>query len=131
MRRIRLTEGQLHNVIRESVSQILNELDWKTYDNAFWKKDKRLVKNQNDLDKYGREIWPLNDAAQEAKYRKYPHLKSALNKLGKFLIDTDEPLTPEEQEEYDAYSKEWDNQFNGMYKYEKGGRGYYVDDEDE
>ena len=127
MRRVRLTEGQLHNVIRESVSQILNELDWKTYDNAFWKKDKRLIKNQNDLDKYGREIWPLNDAAQEAKYRKYPHLKSALNKLG----DTDEPLTPEEQEEYDAYSKEWDNQFNGMYKYEKGGRGYYVDDEDD
>src|SRR5574344_2074875 len=127
MRRVRLTEGQLHNVIRESVSQILNELDWKTYDNAFLEKDKRLIKNQNDLDKYGREIWPLDDAAQEAKYRKYPHLKSALNKLG----DTDEPLTPEEQEEYDAYSKEWDNQFNGMYKYEKGGRGYYVDDEDE
>ena len=127
MRRVRLTEGQLHNVIRESVSQILNELDWKTYDNAFWKKDKRLIKNQNDLDKYGREIWPLDDAAQEAKYRKYPHLKSALNKLG----DTDEPLTPEEQEEYDAYSKEWDNQFNGMYKYEKGGRGYYVDDDDD
>ena len=129
MRRVRLTEGQLHNVIRESVSQILNELDWKTYDNAFWGKEKRLIKNQNDLDKYkyGREIWPLDDAAQEAKYRKYPHLKSALNKLG----DTDEPLTPEEQEEYDAYSKEWDNQFNGMYKYEKGGRGYYVDDEDD
>ena len=127
MRRVRLTEGQLHNVIRESVSQILNELDWKTYDNAFWEKDKRLIKNQNDLDKYGREIWPLDDAAQEAKYRKYPHLKSALNKLG----DTDEPLTPEEQEEYDAYSKEWDNQFNGMYKYEKGGRGYYVDDDDD
>ena len=124
MRRVRLTEGQLHNVIRESVSQILNELDWKTYDNAFWWKDKRLIKNQNDLDKYGREIWPLDDAAQKAKYRKYPHLKSALNKLG----DTDEPLTPEEQEEYDAYSKEWDNQFNGMYKYEKGGRGYYLDE---
>ena len=60
MRRVRLTEGQLHNVIRESVSQILNELDWKTYDNAFWEKDKRLIKNQNDLDKYGREIWPLD-----------------------------------------------------------------------
>ena len=38
MRRVRLTEGQLHNVIRESVSQILNELDWKTYDNAADKK---------------------------------------------------------------------------------------------
>ena len=38
MIRVRLTEGQLHNVIRESVSQILNEIDWKTYDNASRKK---------------------------------------------------------------------------------------------
>jgi hypothetical protein len=39
MRRVRLTEGQLHNVIRESVNQILNELDWKTYASAARKKD--------------------------------------------------------------------------------------------
>ena len=121
MRRVRLTEGQLHNVIRESVSQILNELDWKTYDNAFWEKDKRLIKNQNDLDKYGREIWPLNDAAQEAKYRKYPHLKSVFNKLESY-----EPLTPEEQEEYAAFEKDFHNCYK--YKYEKGGRGYYLDE---
>jgi hypothetical protein len=30
-----------------------------------------------------------------------------------------------------AYNKDLDNQMNGRYKYEKGGRGYYVDDDDE
>ena len=43
MRRIRLTEEQLHHVIRESVSQILNEIDWKTYDNASRKKSLKLL----------------------------------------------------------------------------------------
>ena len=31
---VHLTEGQLHNVIKESVKQVLSELDWKTYMNA-------------------------------------------------------------------------------------------------
>jgi hypothetical protein len=123
MRRVRLTEGQLHNVIRESVSQILNELDWKTYDNAAKKRCQR-IKDRDELD---RKFWPLNDAAIEAEYRKYPHLNSAEHKI---LGNTHEPLTPEEQEEYDAHDKEWDNQMNGRYKYEKGGRGYYLDDEE-
>ena len=32
--KVRLTESQLHNVIKESVKQVLTELDWKTYANA-------------------------------------------------------------------------------------------------
>ena len=32
--RIRLTESQLHKLIKESVKQVLSELDWKTYANA-------------------------------------------------------------------------------------------------
>jgi hypothetical protein len=31
---IRLTESDLHNIVKESVSQVLTELDWKTYMNA-------------------------------------------------------------------------------------------------
>lgn len=31
---IRLTESDLHNIIKESVNNILSELDWKTYANA-------------------------------------------------------------------------------------------------
>jgi hypothetical protein len=33
-RRIRLTESDLHRVIKESVNNILSELDWRTYANA-------------------------------------------------------------------------------------------------
>ena len=32
--RIRLTESQLHGIIKKSVRQMLSELDWKTLDNA-------------------------------------------------------------------------------------------------
>ena len=125
MRRIRLTEGQLHNVIRESVSQILNEIDWKTYENAAYKKARRM-KNPGDMDEWKREAKPFLDAAYTALYKKYPHLQSALNKNY-----ADEPLTPEEQEELEAYDEEYFNFSNNYYKYEKGGRGYYVDDDDE
>ena len=30
---IRLTESDLHNIVKESVNKILTELDWKTYAN--------------------------------------------------------------------------------------------------
>lgn len=53
---VHLTEGQLHNVIKESVKQVLSELDWKTYDNAankrygqwakyYWRDDEEDKKN--------------------------------------------------------------------------------------
>ena len=124
MRRIRLTEGQLHNVIRESVNNILNELNWKTYDNAERKRYHQM-KNQDDNDEYHREVMPLASAAAEAAIRQYPHLLSALDKK-----NANEPFTPEEQEDYDAYDKAFNNQLHGRYKYEKGGRGYYLDDEE-
>ena len=126
MRRVRLTEGQLHNVIRESVSQILNELDWKTYNNAA-KKVYHKLKNSGKLTngEYDRQAGPLIHAEVMSKNQKYPHLVSAT----KHLL-WNQPLTPEEQEEFDAYNKDLDNQMNGRYKYEKGGRGYYLDDED-
>ena len=31
---VRLTEGDLHNIIRKSVNNIIQELDWRTYANA-------------------------------------------------------------------------------------------------
>ena len=124
MRRIRLTEGQLHNVIRESVNNILNELDWKTYNNAFEKKYKRM-QNKDDMDEFDREVGHLGDAYLESLDRQYPLLRSIFHKQ-----DNNEPLTPEEQDELDAYDKDTINQRSGKYKYEKGGRGYYLDDEE-
>ena len=31
---IRLTESDLHGIVKESVNRVLTELDWKTYANA-------------------------------------------------------------------------------------------------
>lgn len=39
--RVRLTESQLHQVIKESVRQVLSELDWKTYQSAYEKQHAR------------------------------------------------------------------------------------------
>ena len=36
-RKIKLTESQLHNIISESVQEILSELDWRTYQSAYEK----------------------------------------------------------------------------------------------
>ena len=32
--KIRLTESDLHRIIKESVKQVLSELDWRTYQSA-------------------------------------------------------------------------------------------------
>ena len=45
---IRLTEGQLHEMITESVSQILSELDWKTYLNYANKRYMQNLKKSGD-----------------------------------------------------------------------------------
>lgn len=47
-RNIRLTEGQLNRVIKESVNNILSELDWKTYANASKKRYQQSGENPQD-----------------------------------------------------------------------------------
>lgn len=43
---LRLTEEDLQNIIKESVNNILSELDWKTYDNAMNKSDEHADNQQ-------------------------------------------------------------------------------------
>ena len=45
---IRLTESDLHRIVRESVNNVLTELDWKTYANAADKSYKRIATQSND-----------------------------------------------------------------------------------
>lgn len=71
--KIRLTESQLHNMIRESVKQVLSELDWKTYASAADKARDRRLNNKDDYDAYRnteRED-AFNDAASKALSKKY------------------------------------------------------------
>ena len=46
-RKIKLTESDLHNIIKESVNHILSELDWRTYQSAS-DKAHRLSDETND-----------------------------------------------------------------------------------
>lgn len=72
MNKIRLTESQLHRVIKESVNRILTELDWKTYANAA---RKRAAQNPN----YGGRpnfMDPLTMAARAAYNRDYGYNNS-------------------------------------------------------
>jgi hypothetical protein len=47
-RTIKLTESDLHKVIKESVNNILTELDWKTYANAAKKRYQQYKENPID-----------------------------------------------------------------------------------
>lgn len=58
---IRLTESELHNVIKESVSNILSELDWKSYANAS-KKRKKQWQEKPSLDNW-KKAYKLADKA--------------------------------------------------------------------
>lgn len=40
---IRLTEQDLHRIVKESVNRVITELDWKTYNNAAREADKRAL----------------------------------------------------------------------------------------
>ena len=71
--RIRLTESQLHNIIKESVRQMLSELDWKTYASAAEKSNRRYFEkghNKKDL----RRVGKFSDAAVKAFKEKYPEV---------------------------------------------------------
>ena len=61
-RRIRLTESDLHNIIKESVNHILSELDWRTYDNASEKAQRLSDETYNPYEKERRRNQAINFA---------------------------------------------------------------------
>lgn len=52
MAKIKLTESELHRIVKESVQEVLNELDWRTYDNA---RGKALDKADNTDNVYEKQ----------------------------------------------------------------------------
>lgn len=74
--RIRLSESQLHKVIKESVKKVLSELDWRTYANAAKKRDAQIQQlGRNATDKGGNRLTHLRNnldyAASDALTSKY------------------------------------------------------------
>lgn len=51
MKKIRLTEQDLHKIVKESVNRVLTELDWKTYQNAAKKAHLKALDDYGD--RYG------------------------------------------------------------------------------
>src|SRR5574344_306968 len=75
MSKIRLTESQLHKVIKESVKKVLRELDYKTYQNAAKKAHLRALDDYDDNDtnmnKYLEKSKNFRNAAEDAFIRDY------------------------------------------------------------
>ena len=51
---VRLTESDLHGIIRNSVNKILSELDWRTYANAANKSSDRAAEYDDKANAKGR-----------------------------------------------------------------------------
>lgn len=69
---IRLTESDLHRVIKESVRQVISELDWKTYVNAARKRSQQKEKGVLGVSD---EEFELHQAAKKSLNDKYPNRK--------------------------------------------------------
>lgn len=61
-RKIKLTESDLHNIIKESVNHILSELDWRTYQSASDKAHKLSDETSNMYEKKRRSNQATNFA---------------------------------------------------------------------
>ena len=54
---IKITESDLHKIVKESVNKVLTELDWRTYANAAKKRDAQIQQLGRDAtDKGGNRL---------------------------------------------------------------------------
>ena len=84
--RIKLTESQLHNVIKESVKQVLSELDWKTYANAAKKREAQG--NWQSADNLRDQmVHSFNDKYGESDYEYDYNNGSPIKKSATFQMD--------------------------------------------
>lgn len=67
---LRLTEGDLHNFIEESIKNVLSELDWKTYASAARKNDEFRANNPHTAHQWNRS-YDFRNAARDAFDKKY------------------------------------------------------------
>ena len=68
---IRLTEGDLHRIIKESVNNILTELDWKTYQNAANKRLQQSKETPERSEELYDKAWELGKYADEKFHDEY------------------------------------------------------------
>lgn len=141
--RIRLTEGQLHRIIDESVRNVLTELDWKTYASAE-RKVADLLKNHKNFRPYDARAAFIKKAEEE--YQKT--LPKGVWTAGpEYFIDQID--RGGRADDYGSGTLYFDNDdyslddfgkalsgrnsvkdfYNGKYEYEPKGRGWHLKDE--
>jgi len=108
---IRLTESDLHQIIKESVNKVLTELDWKTYANAARKRydnayadNSGRATNQQELEKGNQLSQAANNAFQKQ------HGGTTINRASQ----------PQQAGYYDPARNDYQNYMNGKSKYVQG-----------
>ena len=108
---IRLTESDLHRIVKESVNQVLTELDWKTYANAARKRydnayadNSGRATNQQELEKGNQLSQAANNAFQKQ------HGGTTINTASQ----------PQQAGYYDPAKNDYQNYMNGKSKYIQG-----------
>lgn len=110
--RIRLTESQLRNVIKESVKQILSELDWKTQQ---WAADERERRN-NDVMRNGQKSQYFNKYQQQglANGSKYGDFATLQGKAYQQQRNNQQAAKQQFNQDY-GYNERNMNPTNGQY----------------
>ena len=108
---IRLTENELHNLIKESVNNILSELDWRTAINASQEaKSKSLSDDYNkyDKEKFNRQRKKFMDYTQDRYHSQYnldPNLEYTMRNMNYKPTNGElKNLSKREEDEKNYYS---------------------------
>ena len=74
-RTVRLTESDLHNIIKESINNIISELDWRTYQSASDKASDKANATNNKYEKQRRKNQANSFANAGANLFNFIHAK--------------------------------------------------------
>lgn len=113
-RRIKLTESDLHNIIKESVKRILQEVDWSTYpESADFRGKDAWWKQQVDADFPGHGIKDSRDWKEEHRALSTQREKEQKKANSKLARQENERMMDDEQEYLFLEAEELFERFDG------------------
>ena len=124
---IRLTESDLHRIVKESVNKVLTELDWKTYANAAGK-----ARGRGDKERaYNFGNAAIDNFNKNYKYYKYsddsdPDFPDAPSYSSEHLDYAMDDLTGDgsissHADQGWSYGEDWGDDFTGKYGFSPDG----------
>lgn len=129
---IRLSESDLHNIVKESVDKILTELDWRTYASAAKKRDaQRQELGNNATDKGGNRLTRLRNnldsASSDALTSKYGQMYNNGYPTNNANIDTRNGYQSVTTNNFDGNGKWSRGEYNHNNKGNVDKQGYNID----